>query len=63
MSFSESVFSAGFIKKTVKVDLDVRINRAYSQRKQSQKVLEDSRGHYTKAEGETPLGGASRPHL
>ena len=29
MSFVESVFSAGFIQKTVKVDLDVRLNRAY----------------------------------
>ena len=29
MSFGESVISAGFIKKTVKVDLDVRLNRAY----------------------------------
>ena len=30
MSFGESVFSAGFIQETVKVDLYVRINRAYS---------------------------------
>jgi hypothetical protein len=29
MSFGESVISAGFNQKTVKVDLDVRINRAY----------------------------------
>ena len=28
-SFSESVFSVEFIQKTVNVDLDVRINRAY----------------------------------
>ena len=34
-SFGESVFSTGFIQKTVKVDLDVRLNRAYPQRKQS----------------------------
>ena len=33
MSFGESVFSIGFIKKTVKVDLHVRFNRAYPQRK------------------------------
>ena len=28
MTFGESVFSAGFIQKTVKLDLDVRINCA-----------------------------------
>ena len=28
-SFGESVFSVGFIQKTIKVDLDVRINRTY----------------------------------
>ena len=28
MSFVESVFSAGFIQKTVKVDLYIRINHA-----------------------------------
>ena len=63
MSFDESVFSAGFIQKTVKVDLDVRLNRTYPQQKQPQKVLEDSRGHHTKVKDETPPGGASWPHL
>ena len=29
MSFGESVFSAGFIQKTIKVDLHVRFNGAY----------------------------------
>ena len=29
MSFGESVFSTGFIQKTIKVDLDVRIHCAY----------------------------------
>ena len=61
MSFVESVFSVGFIQKTIKVDLDDRLNRAYLQRKQPQKVPEDSRGHHTEAEGETPPGGASLP--
>ena len=28
MSFGESVFSAGFIQKTIKVDLFVKVNRA-----------------------------------
>ena len=57
-SFGESVFSVGFIQKTIKVDLDVRPNRANPQRKQPQKVLEDSRGHHTEAKSETPPGGA-----
>jgi hypothetical protein len=51
MSFDESMFSAGFIQKTAKVDLDVRINRIYPWQKQPQKVPEDSRGHHTEAEG------------
>ena len=29
MSFGESVFSAGFIQKTVKIDQDIRFNSAY----------------------------------
>ena len=49
MSFGESVFFVGFIQKTIKVNLDDRLNRAYPQRKQPQKVPEDSRGHHTKA--------------
>ena len=62
MSFGESIFSVGFIQKTIKADLDVRLNRAYPQQKQPQKVLEDSRGHHTEAEGEAPPGGVSQPH-
>ena len=45
MSFGESIFSAGFIQKTVKVDLDVRVIRAYPQRNRHQKDLEDFRRH------------------
>ena len=56
MSFGESIFSIGFIQKTVKVDQDVRLNRAYPQRKQPQKVPEESRGHHTEAEGEALPG-------
>ena len=59
MSFGESVFSIVFIQKTIKVDLDVRLNCAYPQRKQPQKVLEDLRGLHTEAEGKTPLDGAN----
>ena len=59
MSFGEFVFSAGFIQKTVKEDLDDRLNRTYPLRKQPQKVSEDSRGLHIKAEGEAsapPVG-------
>ena len=63
MSFGESVFVGGFKKKTVKVDPIVRLNRKYLQRKQLQKILEDSRRQTTKAEGRWLPGGASRPHL
>jgi hypothetical protein len=50
MSFSESVFSAGYIQKTVNGDLHVRVNNAISPRNQHGKVLEDSKGHHAKAE-------------
>ena len=58
MSFGESVISAGFIQKTIKVDLDVKVNHAYPQRDGHKKDLEDSRGHHTAVEGEWPLGAA-----
>ena len=61
MSFGESVFSAGFIQKTVKVDQDIRLNRAYPLQKQPQKVLEDSRGLHTQAEGEVPQPSGVTP--
>jgi hypothetical protein len=54
MNFGESVSSAGFIQKTIKVDLHVKINYAYPQQNGHQKVLEDSRGHHTEAEDEAP---------
>ena len=58
MSFSESVFSVGFIQKTIKVDLHVRFNYAYQQQNGHQKVPKDSRGLHTEAEGEMPPGGS-----
>ena len=58
MSFGESIFSAGFIQKTVKVDLYVRFNRAYPQRNGHQKTLEDSKGLHTEAERQRLPGGA-----
>jgi hypothetical protein len=43
MSFGESIFFAGFIQKTIKVDLH---------------VLGDLRGHHTEAKAEALPGGA-----
>jgi hypothetical protein len=60
MSFGESVFSVGFIKKTIKAYLHIRINRASPQQNGHQKVPEDSRGHHTEAGAEGLPGGAAR---
>ena len=59
MSFGESIFSVGFIQKTINVDLHVRFNCAYPQRNGHQKVLEDSRGLHTEAGPKPLLGGAN----
>ena len=58
MCFSEYIFSIGFIEKTVKVDLDVRVNCAYPPRNGHQKTLEDSRGLHVEAERQRLPGGA-----
>ena len=63
MSFGESEFSAGFMQKTIKADLHVRINRAYPPQNVHQKVLEDSRGHHTEAGAKGLPCGAGRPLL
>jgi hypothetical protein len=63
MSFDESMISAGFIQKTVKGDLYVKVNYAIPPRNQRGKVSEDSRGLHTKAGGEPLTCGARRPHL
>ena len=60
MSFGEYVHVGGFNQKTIKVDLDVRVNRAYPWRNGPQKVPKDSRGLHTEAEGETPPPGSCR---
>jgi hypothetical protein len=52
MSFGESVFSAGFIQKTIKVDPNIRFNRNYLRQKQLQKVLEDTRRQTTEEDHE-----------
>ena len=59
MSFSEFVFSAGFIQKIIKVDQDVRIKRVYPQRKQPQMVPEDTKRHPNKADRWRQIGGAN----
>ena len=61
MSFGESVFSAGFIQKTVKGDLFVKGNYGISSRKQHEKILEDSRRLPTKEDPEGLPCGADRP--
>ena len=63
MSFGESMFSAGFIQKSIKVDPTVRFNHAYSQRKQLQKVPEDTRGQPIEEDRERMPDGASWPYL
>jgi hypothetical protein len=57
------VFPAGYIQKTIKGDLHVRVNNAILLWNQCGKVLEDSRGHHTEAGGTTLPCGAGRPHL
>ena len=55
------MISIGFIQKTIKVDLDVRVKRAYPQQNRHQKTLEDSRGLHTKVKGERLSSGAAQP--
>ena len=63
MSFGESVFSVGFIQKTVKGDLFVKGNYGIPSCKQREKILEDSRRLSTEADPEGLPCGAGRPHL
>ena len=63
MSFGESMFSAGFIQKTIEEDQNIKVNHAYPQRKLPQKVPEDLRRHHTEAKTEALPGGAGQPHL
>jgi hypothetical protein len=61
MSFGESVFSAGFIQKTVKEDLIVKGNNEIPLRKQRENTLKDSRRLSTEDDRERVKCGASRP--
>ena len=63
MSFGGSIFSAGFIQKTIKEDLFIKGNYGIPPRKQRAKILEDSRRLYTEAEPETLTCVADRPHM
>jgi hypothetical protein len=61
-SFGESVFSTGFIQKTVKGDLFVKGNCEIPPHKQRGKILEDSRRLSTEADLEGLPCGAGQPH-
>ena len=61
-SFGESVFSAGYIQKTVNGDLNIRINHTYPRWNQHQKLLEDNIGQSTMVEAKGLLGGVGRPY-
>ena len=61
MSFGESVFSAGFIQKTIKGGLFVKGNYGILSCKQHGKIKEDSRRLSTKADPEGLPCGAARP--
>jgi hypothetical protein len=62
-SFCESVISIGYIQKTIKADLHVRVNYAIPPQNLCGKILEDSRGYHIEAGGRTLPCGAGRPHL
>jgi hypothetical protein len=61
MSFGEYLIFVGFIQKTIKVDLDARINRAYSQWDGHQKIVEDTRGRRGREEEAARRAGLPHP--
>ena len=63
MNFGESVFSIGFIQKTIKGDLFVRGNYGIPPRNQREKTLEDSRRRITEAKPMSLTCGTGRHHL
>ena len=63
MNFGESMFSAGFIQKTIKGDLVIKGNYGILPRKQCGKILEDSMRLSTEADPEGLPCGAGWPHL
>ena len=63
MSFGKSMFSAGFIQKTVKGDLFVKENNGIPPHKQRGKILEDFSRISTKADPEGLPCGVDQPYL
>jgi len=63
MSFSESVFSAGFNQKTIKADLFVKGNHRIPPWDQCGKVLEDFRRLSTEENHKSLTYQAARPYL
>ena len=63
MSFGESVFSVGFIQKTVKGDQFVKGNYRITPLKQRGKILEDSKRLSTEADHEGLPCGPDKTHL
>ena len=61
MSIGESMFSAGFIQKTIKGDLFVKGNYGIPPRKQRGKILEESRRLSTKVDPEGCHVGPTSP--
>ena len=62
MSFSESVFLAGFNQKTAKEDLIVEGKYGIPPRYLCGKALEGSRSHVTEEEHQRMTCGAAWPH-
>jgi hypothetical protein len=62
MSFGESIFSAGFIQKITKEDLNIKRDRGIISSQIHGKVLEDTRGLHIEGGDQTMPGGASWPH-
>ena len=61
MSFGEYVHAGGFNKKTIKVDLFIKVNHVYLQRNQLGKTLEHSRRQLTEDRAKRLIGGLAGP--
>jgi hypothetical protein len=62
ISFGESIFSAGFIQKIAKEDLNIKRDRGIISSRIHGKVLEETRGLHIEGEDRTLLGGVGQPH-
>ena len=63
MSFGESVFSAGFIQKTIKGNLFVKGKFRVPPRNQHGNTLEHSRSHITEVRGKGMTCEVAQPHV